>query len=166
MSRSRVRRPFTVEVKSNGRQSHGLAIPSRVPDPPRPTARLLDEASLWLRAERLPEHVSPAPEAEPRRILPSLLVAEAPEPAPEPPVAKEPPLPRVRRVKARPARAPAADRPEPVVQAALDQPIVVPVPAGPAPEPAQTPRRRNGPKLLPDLARGERWKRRLPRACW
>ncbi|AWN43387.1 DNA-binding protein [Methylobacterium durans] len=166
MSRSRVRRPFTVEVKSSGRQGHGLTIPSRVPDPPRQAdARSVDASSLWLKAERVPEHVAPPPQGEARRVLPSLLVPEPQAPEPELPPAKEPPLPRVRRVKLRPADAVALpEKPDPV-----PQPIVVAKPAvhsAPGDDPVAAPRRKASPRLLPDLARGERWKRRLPRACW
>ncbi|MDR7039356.1 hypothetical protein J2X36_004130 [Methylobacterium sp. BE186] len=175
MSRSRVRRSFTVEVKSNGRQSLGLAIPSRVPAPtPVSSARALDAESLWLKAERVPEHVSPAPQAEARRVLPSLLVAEAPAPEPEMRTFEEPPLPRVRRVKPRTARStmaepatsgsplPKAARVEPELLPAADaSPLLLPTAAEP---PAG--RRRTVAKATPELARGERWKRRLPRACW
>ncbi|GJD46783.1 hypothetical protein AFCDBAGC_4667 [Methylobacterium cerastii] len=190
MLRSRVRRSFTVEVKSKNRHT-----PSWPEDPtPSPVN--------WAALDPAPETPSPfdafwpdeaaapapaAPAEKPRRILPSLIVAE-PEPEPEtvePASAREPRLPRVRRVKppqARPEGSHAeAARPELARPAAIwsfadiadaaSEPAVAaippvqarPTPVAPAPTASRkvvTPR-----TAKPALAPGERWKRRLPRSC-
>ena len=103
MLRSRVRRSFTVEVKSKNR--HTLSWPDD-PTPAPVNWAALDPAPetpspfdpFW--SDEPAPAAPPVPAEKPRRILQSLIVAE-PEPAPasEPEVAREPRLPRVRRVK-------------------------------------------------------------------
>ncbi|WP_336488731.1 hypothetical protein [Methylobacterium nigriterrae] len=107
--------------------------------------------------------------AEPaRRVLPSLLpmFPEPDAPAQEdPPPARRPRIPApVRATRPRPkaaeetAPAPAPDRAPLPVEAAEPETVS-------AEEPSQSERpARKG--RLPELRRGERWKRRLPRACW
>ena len=114
MKRSRVQRPFTVEIKSRGRQTGSLQDQPSVPSPSAPSGLwaglnlqgdLTDrpETPITIEAEA-PRVAEPrAPEPEKRRVLPSLL---APEPVPvdaEPASAPsaEPRLPRVRRVAAK-----------------------------------------------------------------
>jgi hypothetical protein len=192
MKRSRVQRPFTVEIKSRNRQTGSLQDQPSVPSPAVPSglwAGLNLQGDLIDRPEtpppseaEAPRKVEPrAPEPEKRRVLPSLLA-----PAPEPvetdaaPTA-EPRLPRVRRVAAKPR-----PQAQPAWAEALAEPdapaprrsgIVVPS-AQSAPEAsdrsdselgaselalARLRRERRG---LPGLRAGERWKRRLPRSCW
>ena len=147
--RHRSQRSFTVETKSGGRH-RGTVIPSRVtvPIPPRPHVS-------W------PPPAEPrAPIAEPRRILPSLIVPEALSVEPEPvPTAKDRPPPpcRGRARRAEPAV------PEMVVEAAA-RPTVAIMAAASAPTcqpPASRPIRLEKPAAERPL--GERWKRRLGR---
>ncbi|WP_430912323.1 hypothetical protein [Methylobacterium sp. sgz302541] len=157
MSRQRVRRSFTVEVKSGTRQSASLMIPSRVQAAPRPEPV---RAPAW-------DIFAPAAPAAPR-VLPSLLVPEAPPEAEPAPVAAEPPLPRVRRVKrVVKAAAPLRDEPEAAV-AEADAPSPDEDAAGsPSPAlPERSAKRRLAAGAGAPLRRGERWKRRLPQACW
>ena len=126
---------------------------------------------------------APAPQAlaeaapERRRILPSLLVAAVHEPEPEP-IIEPQELPRVRRVSSPNAPTESAPRrrgrprkvsaqqavevaSEVVEQAALE-------PAQPTAEtaPIIVSRRRPDRAGSEKLRLGERWKRRLPKACW
>src|SRR3954447_7515283 len=116
MTRNRVRRSFTVEVKGRGRSGLNLQEATKSPSPP--PSVLWAGTDLTPELARLAEEIAPAADPDPaekpvekveaRRVLPSLLVAEPitvePEPAPE----REPRLPRVRRVaermKAKPKR--------------------------------------------------------------
>lgn len=159
MSRTRVRRSFTVETKSRGRQAPAF-LPVRaslLESAPKPRP----EAGLF---ESRPEPA--AARHEPRRILPNLIVPPVAEPEPEPVTAAEPPLPRVRRVK-QASRGPTAPRseeiripvpPVPARAAPVPVPPSEPRPAEIGPRPARRP--------AEGLRRGERWKRRLPRVCW
>lgn len=176
MLRSRVRRSFTVEVKSKSRQAPAW------PEPPSPSSvdwAALDPASFAPKpADPAPKPADPAPKAavpaeKPRRILPSLIVAE-PEPEPDMPAeTREPRLPRVRRVKPPQARpeAPQAERSwsfADIEDAELESPE--PVAAqheAPRPAPVAAPARKlAAPRNAePALRPGERWKRRLPRSC-
>ena len=181
MLRSRVRRSFTVEVKSKSRQA------SSWPDNPAPSP------VNWAALDPAPETPSrfepawsdePMPAAppvaaeKPRRILPSLILAE-PEPEPEiaePQVAREPRLPRVRRPKVAKGRneakaseatwsfadiATASDDLPPAAPQIQAQPVI------PAAAPPPTPSRKfiKARSIERVLAPGERWKRRLPRSC-
>src|ERR1700712_3406188 len=120
--RNRSSRSFTVETKSGGRQRP--IIPHRAAGPvvPRP-------AVSW------PPPAEPqAPAAEPRRILPNLIVTEAPPDDAEPkPVAEE------RSVKPRRGRPPKA-KPveaeidvEPLAEPAVE--VAAPAPTSQTPEP-------------------------------
>ena len=96
----------------------------------------------------------PAPPA--RRILPNLLTTSLQEPEAVPEPAQEPTLPRVRRVKPRAVAVEAVHFAVPVA------PARAPVVVEPPPSAVRAVRERREPGLRP----GERWKRRLPRACW
>ncbi|MEE7459627.1 DNA-binding protein [Methylorubrum populi] len=190
MLRNRVRRPFTVEAKSTG-QNRFVSIPSKVPSAS--SKRAGQAAAMpWPPFEPAETGAASGAEvaAEQRRVLPNLLVPPPPEPEPEPVVDAEV-LPRVRRVPApvptgeaprrrgRPRKVPIA----PVAEPALTEPPVAkrqvaelalaarPLvePRAPEPEPTAPPaivRRRMDREGSERLGRAERWKRRLPRACW
>ena len=163
MPRNRVRRSFTVETKSRGRQAPAF-LPVRAP--------LLESGPERL-APSLFEAVSaPRPERpEPRRILPSLMLPQVSEPEPdrvEP--AAEPPLPRVRRVAAR-RRVAAPERetqPAPIVHPVPELAEIVAAAQQAAPGSSDAAERapRRTRRAGEDLRLGERWKRRLPRVCW
>lgn len=176
--RKQARRSFTVEIKHSITSGQSF-IPSKQPRPQRKGKPRARPPSL---AEALAPSVSDiarqAAAAEPRRILPSLITWAplTPEPELEPP--SEAPLPRVRRVVPTlgPDGAPRRrGRPRKIVPEG--EPILSvappPVPSriedtAPAPampdtlvRPARAPR-----TDAAALPRSERWKRRLPRACW
>lgn len=172
--RNRVRRTFTVEAKSSG-QARYVSIPTKQPREPRKRTGQPEAETLWpslnaaapasqALAEAAPEH---------RRILPSLLVAEVHEPEPKAAVEPEE-LPRVRRAssptapaesaprrRGRPRKVPAQEAVEVVEQAAMEppQPVV-------ETSPIIVSRRRPDRAGSEKLRLGERWKRRLPKACW
>lgn len=179
MLRSRVRRSFTVEVKSKSRQAPSW------PENPAPSPvnwAALDPApetpspfeAAW--SGETTASVQPVAAEKPRRILPSLIVPE-PEP-PEPVVEREPRLPRVRRVKPSPARSEAPQTgaswsladiyddddaaPEPQV---AQQRSIPPQPVLAAPISAPSRKAAKPRSAEPALGPGERWKRRLPRSC-
>ncbi|GLS43716.1 DNA-binding protein [Methylobacterium brachythecii] len=177
MTRYRERRSFTVAAKSSG-QSGFVTIPVKAPRAPQAARQALAAPTPAAFAELAPA-AAPAAEVTPRRVLPSLIAWEAPVPEPEPAFTPEPPLPRVRRAtpqgtledgprrRGRPRKhplpidtAPAVERkPEPAPIAA---PTVSPVAQATPAKPALR-------RVQPDGTRlrlGERWKRRLPRACW
>lgn len=172
--RNRVRRSFTVEAKSSGQARH-VSIPSKLPREPRKRTGQPEAETLWpsltATAPASQAHAEAAPEH--RRILPSLLVAEVHEPELEPPAEPER-LPRVRR--ASPPTAPAdgaprrRGRPRKVLaqDAAEVAQLVAPVPPQPVMETAPIIMRQRRPDRAGSekLPRGERWKRRLPKACW
>lgn len=208
--RKKTRRTFTVETKHGLQQGHAV-IGAKAPRTPRKLAESAPAeppaASLWEAATTA--EAEAAREAEPRRILPSLITWAPSEPEPTPALPPEPPLPRVRRVdpsaipevprrRGRPRKVvppvdgaafspepplPHVGRADPLV--VLDAPrrrgrprkvVPEPVVAAPAvPEAASRPApavpspagpvRRDRSETA-GLPRGERWKRRLPRACW
>lgn len=143
--RNRSSRSFTVETKSGGRQRP--IIPQRAPAAaaPRPAVH-------W------PSATEPqAPVPEPRRILPSLIVAEAPPDEPElTPAAEE------RSAKPRRERPPKAKS---VAPEFAMEPLAEPTHeiAAPAPVPELSETRLVRATKLPALPIGERWKRRLGR---
>lgn len=174
MLRNRGRRPFTVEAKSNG-QTRFVSIPSKLPREAQKRAGHAEAAALWPSLEAdAPGLRTPSDEAAPeqRRILPSLLVAEVPEPEAEPAIEPEV-LPRVRRVsppstasedaprrRGRPRKVPIPNTVEAVEPAA-------PEPPQPVAETTPPVRRRRPDRPGSETLRlGERWKRRLPRVCW
>ncbi|WP_375455192.1 DNA-binding protein [uncultured Methylobacterium sp.] len=173
MLRSRVRRSFTVEIKSKSRQTPSWPE-ATAPQPVNWAA--LDPAPEAPASSGAEAAAPPAPAEKPRRILPSLIVAESEPEAPEPVAARERPLPRVRRATSQQVRAETsrtapswslADLHEDLVpQAAQAQRQAAPQPVSLAPAAAPARNavkpRTSGPALRP----GERWKRRLPRACW
>lgn len=172
--RNRGRRPFTVEAKSNG-QARFVSIPSKLPREAQKRAGHAEAAALWPSLEAAtPSLRTPSDEAAPehRRILPSLLVAEVPEPEAEPAIEPEV-LPRVRRV-APPSTAPEdaprrRGRPRKVPIPIAVEVVEQPVPEPPQPVTETTPlirRRRSDRAGSETLRLGERWKRRLPRVCW
>lgn len=151
MKRSSVRRSFAVEVKSSGRRN-AVTIPSRASVPaPSPKQSL-----AWPDLLEQPPEAASVQAAEPRRILPSLIVPEPPQMEPDPAPAPEARLPRVRRVKA--SRPRVEDPPSEI----FAQAPAAPLPAVAAPA-VTTLVRRAPRKDEPALALGERWKRRLPR---
>lgn len=193
MLRKQGRRSFTVEVKA-GTSGGRTSIPAKPPRVSSKVARAATSAgsAATLFAEevfrspedaRFPEGAgSPdGTKAEPsRRVLPSLIVWEPPASEAEPEPVREEPLPRVRRVL--PAQGPEEaprrrGRPRKVVPA-----LVMPdeVPQEPSAEPARPPVPERMAAVAPvsvpvtrgarigalGLSRAERWKRRLPRACW
>ncbi|WP_407531054.1 hypothetical protein [Methylobacterium oryzisoli] len=184
MTRNRVRRSFTVEVKGRGRSGLNLQEATKSSSPPpsvlwagtdlsRELAQLAEEPVKTA----LPSLTQqPAEKVEARRILPSLLVVEPMAVEPEPAVEREPRLPRVRRgsewLKAKPKRE-AGEKPvDSVIPrlpiSALQPQTLAAMPVA-APDPAQAVRLRRvkmHSKVGPKLKAGERWKRRLPRACW
>ena len=150
MKRSRVQRPFTVEIKSRGRQTGSLQDQPSVPSPSQPSSlwaglnlqgELTDhpETPITIEAEA-PRVAEPrAPEPEKRRVLPSLLAPE-PEPVaaePESAFAAEPRLPRVRRIAAKPWPQAQPTWAQAEARAAADAPLVhakiLVSPAQPAP---------------------------------
>jgi hypothetical protein len=175
MSRNRERRSFTVAAKSSG-QSGFVTIPVKAPRVPQAARQALAPAVSAAFSDPVPAATPPA-DLSPRRILPSLIAWEAPAPEPEPEYTPEPPLPRVRRVtpqgtlddaprrRGRPRKHPLpAETVAPVAQAIEPEPIPVASPVAQT-RPAAPAQRR----VQPEGARlrlGERWKRRLPRACW
>ena len=184
MTRNRVRRSFTVEVKSRSRFGSNLHEATKSSSPP--PSVLWAGTDLTQELSRLVEEpvdaALPSPAKQPvtkveaRRVLPSLLVVEpiAVETAPTP--MREPRLPRVRRASERMKAKPKPSASETATNSALirlpasaHQPrtlAAMPV-AGTSPAPAGRPRavKMRG-KVGPKLKAGERWKRRLPRACW
>ena len=186
MLRKQPRRSFIVEIKHSPTSGRSF-IPIKPPQAPgkgkhlaSPTSSL---ASVFEQKTLLTSVTGEA--TEPRRILPSLIVWEpsAPEHEFEFDVQPEVPLPRVRRaVPLQEAAKEASHRrgkppklklePEPVAETAIvihDEPVLLrpegsassrSLPKTPVPSPRNT---------RPDaagLSRAERWKRRLPRACW
>lgn len=179
MRHPRVRRPFIVESRGSTRDGSTVAIPKRVPPSPQIQAKAAAELARPLFDPWAAVTAPPEPAAAARRILPNLMTP--PEPVPVEPEAEapisEPPLPRVRRVKPKAAAAPrpAASRPgaprpaapieapAPVARPAATVEIIKPdIAAAPA---LRIPLRsdRTGRAALPA---GQRWKARLPRACW
>ncbi len=182
MRHPRVRRPFIVESRGTGRDGGSIAIPKRIQPASDAAAKPAARASAPLFDPWAAVTAPPEPITAPRRILPNLLVPD--EPAPVDADAETAPpaetrLPRVRRVKPRAASpAPAA-----IQKPALASPIAFP-PAAPPPAPVATPAPAqsartelpSGPAARPtsrlergnraSLPAGQRWKARLPRACW
>ena len=149
--RNRTPRSFTVETKSGSRNQRTF-IPHRAeaPSAPRPTVSWPPPATLQ------------APAAEPRRILPSLIVPEASLNASEQTLVAEEISPRPRRGRL-PKVKPIATE---MVEEPIPEPAVEIAPVEPAPppatqtQPAQAIRVVKAPAALPP---GERWKRRLGR---
>lgn len=169
MLRNRVQRPFTVEAKSSGQSRH-VSIPSKQPREPHKRTGRAETATLWplLDAGVVVSQHPVEPVQERRRILPSLIVAEAQEPAAEP---NE--LPRVRRAS-RPIEvsegAPRRrGRPRKViVQPAVEvvEQVAAELPQAAAETVTTISRRRPVRTGSETLRLGERWKRRLPKVCW
>ena len=161
------RRDFSVEIKSASRRNASL-IPAREPKAAarRTQADALASPSTEAPAEPLP-HVKPASTG---RVLPNLIVPEAPE-APEAPVeaAPEPKTgpetePKTRRPytrRAKPAPAAIVATPSPTAEPA-PIPSEMPVVAKPARVPSDRQRGSDRNTGQP-LALGQRWKRRLSR---
>lgn len=181
-------RPVVVEVKRTRSSTSSLAdafgrnrsgaglwqgVPLRVDAPTSPRREPEPRPILIVTAE--PDS-RPAP-----RVLPSLVPMYVPsEPEPLEEAAKASPASR----RPRAARRPSAPRTEPEAASTSPEPTVAPevsiappatvepsaaslMPPEHAVSPTQprTDRRERG-ERQPELRRGERWKRRLPRACW
>lgn len=175
--RKSTRRSFTVEIKqspSSGRTfipakpRQGFDGGKRSPDPASALRSVFEPRGMPASGASKAKEV--------RRILPSLIAWEPSTPEPELKVSPEAPLPRVRRV----ARLRDADVPPLLtdeLRTAAPEAEAVSV-AQPAPlfahdlVPAQsmpvtiTRADRSARAEAAVLPRAERWKRRLPRACW
>ena len=183
MTRNRVRRSFTVEVKGRGRSSLNLQEAAKSSSPPPSVlwagTGLSQELAQF--AEYPVSTAAPSPtkqsveKVEARRVLPSLLLVEPIAVEPEPAAVREPRLPRVRRaaerMKVKPKRK-ASEKPttstfswppEPISQF---RPPAAPVAAQALAPSTKLRTVKVRSKAEPTLRAGERWKRRLPRACW
>jgi len=174
MLRKQTRRSFTVEIKGGAHQGRAI-IATKAPRTPRKTAKSApvgpQVAFPWELPTTAPAET--AKDAEPRRILPSLITWEPSEPEPALALPSEAPLPRVLRVAPlvgleAPRR---RGRPRKVVPEPMDVAPTIPEAAPPTPQlapasPSQARHMRGDRSETAGLARGERWKRRLPRACW
>ena len=173
MLRKQTRRSFTVETKRGAHQGRAI-ITAKAPRIPRKVARSAPNAfSLALPEPDATAVVETAKGVESRRILPSLVIWEPSEPEPAAALPSEPPLQPVRRVDSLAAlKAPRPrGRPRKVTLEALDAaPIILEAePRAPVPvlaSPSQARPVRSDRSETAGLPRGERWKRRLPRACW
>jgi hypothetical protein len=183
MLRKQTRRSFTVEIKYSP-PSGRSAIPAKPPQAPRKGKHLASPtpslASLF-EQKAIPASIT-GDAVEPRRILPSLIVWEPSAPEPEIVVQPEAPVPRVRRPvppqeadqaprrRGRPLKLklepePAAETPTPIL---LERMRAHPESPGSSQAMSETPARppRTARIEGSGLPRAERWKRRLPRACW
>jgi hypothetical protein len=174
-----MRRSFTVEIKQ-GATSGRTFIPTRSPQSEDKSRRVASPAAELLSVFGS-KVVSPSSDAkvdEPRRILPSLIAWKPSEPESEPEAQLEPQLPRVRRVataetnggvprrKGRPRKAEATVEPaisDQSVSIASCSEVSVLSSAIPV---ALVRSHRSARPDVTGLRRAERWKRRLPRACW
>ena len=187
MTRHRARPSFTVEIKRNrnaslslhedpGRERAAQALWHGTPlaeAPHRP--HVLETAFARAETSTKPPASKPAPSTPARRVLPSLIQPIAADPEPTPPSPIESPAPKARAtrpaVAVKPRRkAVPAPAPRRVEMAA---PIIAPPPLQVQTAPpiaqersAEERGRRYTRRKPPELKAGERWKRRLPRACW
>lgn len=181
-------RPVVVEVKRTrsatssladafGRNRPGAALWQGVPlRVDAPTAPRREPQPPLIVIERSDPDARSAP-----RVLPSLVPMYVPsEPEPLEEAVKASPASR----RPRAARKPSAARTEPGAASTPPEPLVAPEASSAAPAPVEPsaaslmppehaasptqPRtdRRERSTRHPELRRGERWKRRLPRACW
>ncbi|MCJ2013539.1 hypothetical protein [Methylobacterium sp. J-076] len=170
MRHPRVRRPFIVESRGSSRDGNSVAIPKRVPPSPQLQSKIASESVRLVFDPWAAVSAPSEPTAAARRILPNIMAP--PEPDPLEPEAMAPPreaaLPRVRRAK--PRAAVAAPRPAALAEAPAATPPRPVAIAEPARDTAAPPSLR--PSLRTDrsgraaLPAGQRWKARLPRACW
>lgn len=176
MLRKTTRRSFTVETKHGLHQGRAI-IAAKAPRTLRKgaesTQAVPSPVDLW--GPMSAAQTETAKDVEPRHILPNLSPWEPSEAELVPVLPSEPTLPRVRRVEPSvvlnaPRR---RGRPRKVAVEAVDVAPVLPVSALPLPASAPvaalpSPSRpvRADRSQTAGLARGERWKRRLPRACW
>lgn len=174
MLRKTTRRTFTVETKQGLHQGRAI-ITAKAPRTPRKGTESAQTppspSDLWGAMSTAPTETLKG--EEPRRILPNLTPWEPSEPETVPFLPSEPSLPRVRRIEPpvvveTPRR---RGRPRKVTIEVVDVAPVVPVSALPAPAPVAASPSPSRPVRIDrsgtaGLARGERWKRRLPRACW
>lgn len=177
--RKQTRRSFTVEIKHSP-LSGRTSIPAKPRQVPEQAKRLTDPVPALLSVfEPRAMSTADAPKAkETRRILPSLVAWQPSEPASASQVIPEAPLPPVRRVVTHPRisdSSPPTDRPQtPAPEAAIEAAIEArpELPHAHNLEPVQptpvsfTRADRSVRVEGAVLPRGERWKRRLPRACW
>lgn len=181
--RKQARRSFTVEIKQSTASSRSF-IP---PKPPQGLRRGQHLASPTPSPASVFDHkVMPASgtgeAVETRRILPSLIVWEPSAPEPEFEVQPESPLPRVRRAvplqegvetprrrgrppKLKPEPAPPADTAISTPSGPTRPRLEVSVPSRSTP--GTLIRHARSQRIeCARLPRAERWKRRLPQACW
>lgn len=168
MRHPRVRRPFSVESRGSNRESGSVAIPKRVPPSPQPQPLAAAKATRPLFDPWAAVTAPPEPATVARRILPNLMT---PPPAAEETEAAAPvrdePLPRVRRVKVKAATPrPAAPKAAAVIAPPPRAPTPIERPAEIAAAPILRTPWRSERKDRAALPAGQRWKARLPRACW
>lgn len=180
--RKPARRSFTVEIKHSVTSGRTFipARPRQALDRANPLPGGPSSAALSVFEPKLSSASGASEASQPRRILPSLIAWEPSQPEPEPQVQPESPLPRVRRAelaqtadeaprrKGRPPKV----RQEPVAatEAAIPVPPMPPRIESPVPSQAVSRPLAHSPRSARSdgagLPRAERWKRRLPRACW
>lgn len=183
MLRKQARRSFTVEIKHSTTSGRSF-IPTK---PPQGLGKGKHRASsVPSPASVFEQKAMPAlatgDAAEPRRILPSLIVWEPAASEPEFDVQPEAPLPRVRRTVSVQEAAEAPRRrgrpPKLKINPDLAAEPAIPVLLGPSLPPPKNPvssemapvtlirQPRSTRAESAGLPRAERWKRRLPRTCW
>lgn len=181
--RKQARRSFTVEIKHSTTSGRSF-IPTKSPQGRESGKHLASPSPSWASVfeEKAASASVTGEAAEPRRILPSLIAWEPSAPKREFDRQPEPPMPRVRRAVALQEAAEAPRRrgrppklklePEPVAETAILIPSgpMLPVPERPVSSqvaPVALVRHPRSARIEgAGLPRAERWKRRLPRACW
>lgn len=177
--RKQGRQSFTVEVKT-GPMGSRTSIPAKPSRVPRKGMRAVDPASpiAAVFAQEVFRPLESGKAETSRRILPSLIAWEPAAPEAEPELVREPPLPRVRRVLPAPVAEEAPrrrGRPRKVATPVLTDPDIARAaptestnhsPSAPVAAVAEMPVRRSPRIEAAGLSRADRWKRRLPRACW
>jgi hypothetical protein len=183
MLRKQARRSFTVEIKHSTTSGRSF-IPTKPPQDlgrGRHVAGSTSPLAAIFEQKVMPASVT-GEAVEPRRILPSLIVWEPSPAEPEFDVQPETPLPPVRRAASLQEAADAPRRrgrpPKLKLEPELAAEVAIPIPSGPmlplpkSPVPSQAApvtlvRHPRGARIEGvGLPRAERWKRRLPRACW
>lgn len=181
--RKQTRRSFTVEIKHSTTPGRSV-IPTKSPEGREKGQHRASPPSSWASVfeEKAVSASAMAEAAEPRRILPSLIAWEPSAPEPEVDVEPEAPLPRVRRAVAL-QDAPGAPRrrgrppklklePEPTPETGMSRlsaprlPLLESPPSSQMVTVARVRHSRTARIESAALPRAERWKRRLPQACW
>ncbi len=181
--RKQARRSFTVEIKHSTTSGRSF-IPTKSPQGRESGKHLASPPPSWASVfeEKAVSASVTGEAAEPRRILPSLIAWEPSAPEPEFDRPPEPPMPRVRRTVSlqeategprRRGRPPKLKlEPKLAAETAILIPSgpILPVPESPVSSqvaPVKLVRHPRSARIEgAGLPRAERWKRRLPRACW